>query len=64
MGIDRFQRKPRGGANFLNCPFFHEKISQIKGISGTRIEPGGSPETNGSPVFSKTGRFVRFSPVR
>jgi hypothetical protein len=33
-------------------------------ISGTRFKPGGSTETSGSPVFSKTGRFIRFLPVR
>jgi hypothetical protein len=45
-------------------PFFHRKISRQKGISGTRIEPGGLSKTSGSPVFHKTGRFIRFSPVR
>jgi hypothetical protein len=44
--------------------FFHEKISQLKGIFGTHIKPGGLSKTSGLPVFHKTGRFIRFSPVR
>jgi hypothetical protein len=45
-------------------PFFHGKISRLKGIFGTSIERCGLSKTSGSPVFHKTGRFIRFSPVR
>jgi hypothetical protein len=56
-------------------PLFFKEKSQLKGISETRIEPGGWSEnkwfagfvgqkTSGLPVFYKTGRFTRFSPVR
>jgi hypothetical protein len=30
--------------NFLNCPSYSRKKSQLKGISETRIEPGGWSE--------------------